>query len=155
MDAAPSVDGAAALLISARAHAASRPALAIESFVSALAPEGASDMAWEIGNHGFDIRSTFYQAGALEDIRYIEVKARARSGAIRLSSNEWKKARHFASKFWLYIITDAGTEAPQIHCLQNPAAKFEEGEDIYATGGLPDGCVHACQSERHRLGQIQ
>ena len=85
-------------------------------------------------NHGFDVRSTFYQAGALEDIRYIEVKARARSGAIRLSSNEWKKARHFEEKFWLYIVTDAGTDAPNLNRIQNPATKFEEEKDIFVTG---------------------
>lgn len=53
-------DGAAAVLISARKPAAHRPALAIDSFTSALAPEGAKDMAWEIGNHGFDIRLSTY-----------------------------------------------------------------------------------------------
>ncbi|MEE9368345.1 MAG: type III polyketide synthase [Pontiella sp.] len=53
-------DGAAGVLISARPPAAGRPALAIDSFVSALATEGADDMAWEIGDHGFDIRLSTY-----------------------------------------------------------------------------------------------
>ena len=53
-------DGAAGVLISARAPSAGRPALAIDSFVSALATEGADDMAWEIGDHGFDIRLSTY-----------------------------------------------------------------------------------------------
>lgn len=48
-------------------------------------------------NHGFDVRSTRYDSdGTFADIRYIEVKARAGSGAIRLSANEWKKARRFS-----------------------------------------------------------
>jgi len=86
-------------------------------------------------NHGFDIRSTLYaKDGSLDDVKYIEVKARARSGGIRLSSNEWKKARHFADKFWLYIVTDSGTKAPQLNCIKNPSDKFEEGEDIFAAG---------------------
>ena len=86
-------------------------------------------------NHGFDVRSTRYNPdGTFADVRYVEVKARARSGAIRLSSNEWKKARHFNDKFWLYIVTDAGTDAPQLHRIQNPAAHFRLGEDIFATG---------------------
>jgi hypothetical protein len=37
--------------------------------------------------------------GAFGDIRYIQVKARAQSGAIRLPANEWKKARHFDDEF--------------------------------------------------------
>lgn len=86
-------------------------------------------------NHGFDVRSSLYgEDGSLKDVRYIEVKARARSGAIRLSANEWKKARHFNESFWLYIVTDAGTETPSLHMIQNPAAKFEEEKDIFVTG---------------------
>ena len=61
-------------------------------------------------------------------------KARARSEAIRLSANEWKKARHFGDKFWLYIVTQAASDAPQLQRIQNPAAHFQLDEDIFATG---------------------
>ncbi|MDF7799367.1 type III polyketide synthase [Pontiellaceae bacterium B1224] len=53
-------DGAAAVIVSARKPSATRPALSLHSFSSALATEGASDMAWEIGDHGFDIRLSTY-----------------------------------------------------------------------------------------------
>jgi len=59
-------DGAAAVLVSARTPAADRPALTMESFASALAPEGESDMAWEVGNHGFDIRLSTYVPKIIE-----------------------------------------------------------------------------------------
>lgn len=59
-------DGAAAVLVSARKPAANRPSLTLESFTSALAPEGAGDMAWEIGNHGFDIRLSTYVPKIIE-----------------------------------------------------------------------------------------
>ena len=86
-------------------------------------------------NHGFDVRSTRYDdAGSYADIRYVEVKARARSGAIRLSANEWKKARHFGDKFWLYIATQAAADAPQLQRVRDPAAHFRMDEDIFATG---------------------
>ena len=86
-------------------------------------------------NVGFDVRSLRYAAdGSLADVRYIEVKARARTGAIRLTNNEWKHARKFGEHFWLYIVTDAGTDAPRLHRIQNPAAKFVMGEDVVATG---------------------
>lgn len=86
-------------------------------------------------NLGFDIRSTKYGAdGTFEDIKYIEVKARATEGAVRVSSNEWKKAKRFKDKFWLYIVTDAGSDCPQIKCIQNPAEELKLDEDIYATG---------------------
>jgi len=59
-------DGAAAVLVSARAPAPHRSALELGSFASALAPEGGDDMAWEIGNHGFDIRLSTYVPKIIE-----------------------------------------------------------------------------------------
>lgn len=86
-------------------------------------------------NHGFDVRSLEFDAeGAFSGIRYIEVKARAQSGAIRLSSNEWKKARRYGDDYWLYIVTQAGTAEPQLQRIQNPFVHFQMDEDIFATG---------------------
>ena len=53
-------DGAAAAVVSARAPAAGQPAFALHSFASFLAPEGAGDMAWTIGDRGFNIRLSAY-----------------------------------------------------------------------------------------------
>lgn len=53
-------DGAAGVIVSARKPAGNKPALALNTFTSALAPEGESEMAWEIGEHGFDIRLSTY-----------------------------------------------------------------------------------------------
>jgi hypothetical protein len=98
---------------------------------------------------GFDVRSTLYGADpstgrrgeplepsgqVFAAIRYIEVKARAHSGAIRLTANEWKKARQFGAQYWLYVVTQAGTDAPALQRIQNPAAVFQIDEDIFATG---------------------
>jgi SNF2 family DNA or RNA helicase len=86
-------------------------------------------------NLGFDIRSTKYRDdGTFEDIRYIEVKARAQDGSIRVSANEWKKAKRFQNKFWLYVVTFAGTDNPKLERYRNPEKTFKIDEDIYATG---------------------
>ena len=86
-------------------------------------------------NLGFDIRSTKYsEEGTFGDIRYIEAKARALDGAIRLTANEWKKAKRFKEKYWLYVVTFAGTSAPNLERFQNPTEEFTIDEDIYATG---------------------
>lgn len=86
-------------------------------------------------NHGFDIRATLYgEDGSFADIRYIEVKARAQSGEVRISANEWKKARHFGEKYWLYIVTQSNSASPELHRIQNPAMEFREGESIFVTG---------------------
>jgi len=53
-------DGAAAALVSSRTPPANRPALRLDSFSSALLPAGETDMAWEIGDHGFNIVLSSY-----------------------------------------------------------------------------------------------
>jgi predicted naringenin-chalcone synthase len=53
-------DGAGAALVSARSPAEDQPALALDGFMSALAPEGKGDMAWEIGDHGFNLVLSSY-----------------------------------------------------------------------------------------------
>lgn len=48
-------DGVAACLVSARPPLSGTPQALLQSFSSAILPEGADDMAWRIGDHGFDI----------------------------------------------------------------------------------------------------
>lgn len=55
------------------------------------------------------------------------------------ASNEPKKGRHFGEKFWLYVVTEAGTDGPEPHRIRDPAAHFREGEDIFATGFIVHG----------------
>jgi len=59
-------DGAAAALVSARPPAADRHALALNGFMSAMAPEGRGDMAWEIGDLGFNLRLSSYVPDVIE-----------------------------------------------------------------------------------------
>ena len=53
-------DGAAAALVSAQPPADDRPVLALDGFMSALAPEGHGEMAWEIGDRGFNLVLSSY-----------------------------------------------------------------------------------------------
>ncbi len=53
-------DGAAAALVSARPPAPDRPHFRIGGFASALLPSGEEAMAWDIGDHGFDIVLSSY-----------------------------------------------------------------------------------------------
>ncbi|MEJ1086761.1 type III polyketide synthase [Microbacterium sp. Mu-80] len=48
-------DGAAAGLVTARPHPAGAPALVLEGFHTALATDGERDMAWTIGDEGFEM----------------------------------------------------------------------------------------------------
>ncbi|MCS7216041.1 MAG: DUF3883 domain-containing protein, partial [Thermodesulfovibrio sp.] len=76
-------------------------------------------------NLGFDIRSK-----AEGEIRYIEVKARAMTGDIALTTNEWFKAKRFKEQYWLYIIENAGTSNPTLYLIQNPAESLQVTEKI-------------------------
>lgn len=48
-------DGAAAALVTARDLPAAGPVLRLDGFHTAIAPEGEKDMAWTIGDHGFEM----------------------------------------------------------------------------------------------------
>jgi len=53
-------DGAAAVVVSGRSPAGDEPVLGLDGFFSAMAPEGKSEMAWEIGNRGFNLVLSSY-----------------------------------------------------------------------------------------------
>lgn len=53
-------DGAAAALVSARQPVGDQPVLALDGFMSAMAPEGQGEMAWEIGDRGFNLVLSSY-----------------------------------------------------------------------------------------------
>jgi len=71
-------------------------------------------------NLGYDIRSTSPSG----EIRYIEVKARAKSGAIVLTPNEWLMAQRLGDEYWLYVVENAAT-SPELHTIQNPTTKLQ------------------------------
>jgi superfamily II DNA or RNA helicase len=76
-------------------------------------------------NIGYDIRST----SPLGEVRYIEVKARATTGAIVLTPNEWLMAQRLGNEYWLYLVENAATQ-PQLCIIQNPAAKLQPEEVV-------------------------
>ena len=87
-------------------------------------PEDVSDQ-----NLGFDIRSKDPEAGT---IRYIEVKARADTGPVSLTLNEWFKANRFKDDYYLYAVMEISTGNPELYIIQNPAEnlKAEEVVDV-------------------------
>nr|MBC8384114.1 DUF3883 domain-containing protein [Candidatus Cloacimonadota bacterium] len=75
-------------------------------------------------NLGFDIRSS-RQIGDEKIVeRYIEVKARAKTGDISLTQNEMFKAHRFQDKYFLYVVSNASTK-PELMIVQNPAEILE------------------------------
>ena len=76
-------------------------------------------------NLGFDIRSI----GQDGSVRYIEVKARAGTGDVALTSNEWFKAKRFKDDYYLYAVLNASSN-PELFIIQNPAEKLIAQEKI-------------------------
>jgi SNF2 family DNA or RNA helicase len=75
-------------------------------------------------NLGFDIRSN-----GENEVRYIEVKARAGEGEVALTFNEWLKAKRFTNKYYLYIVANATTN-PVLYIIQNPAENLKPQEKV-------------------------
>ncbi len=67
-------------------------------------------------NLGYDIRSIMEG-----ETRYIEVKARATTGPVVLTPNEWLMAQRLGEEYWLYVVENAAGE-PVLYTLRNPAA---------------------------------
>lgn len=76
-------------------------------------------------NLGYDIRSK----DAKENYRYIEVKARAKEGAIALTPNEWLMAQRLRDDYWLYVVVNAAAN-PELYVIQNPAAHLKPEEEV-------------------------
>ena len=58
-------------------------------------------------------------------VRYIEVKARAKTGAVALTQNEWFKAQRLNEDYYLYAIMNAAFSEPILYTVVNPAANLE------------------------------
>ncbi|WP_353684850.1 helicase-related protein [Thermodesulfovibrio sp. 3907-1M] len=75
-------------------------------------------------NLGFDIRSK-----GKDEVRYIEVKARAEEGEIALTPNEWFKAKRFKDQYYLYVVANALTN-PTLYIIRNPAETLKIQEKV-------------------------
>ncbi len=76
---------------------------------------------------GFDIRSLgpADPATGRRAVRRIEVKGRARGQPVRMTTNEWLKARQLGETYWLYVVWDPLAPRAQPVCVQDPARALE------------------------------
>ena len=87
--------------------------------------EGRTPEDVSLENLGFDIRSTDNDG----NIRYIEVKARAKTNSVALTQNEWFKAKRFKDDYYLYAVMNASTK-PDLYIIPNPAENLETEEKV-------------------------
>jgi superfamily II DNA or RNA helicase len=67
-------------------------------------------------NPGFDLLAV-YESG---ERRAIEVKGRAGTGDVEVSSNEWARAANLRGGYWLYAVYDCATPAPRLSRVRDP-----------------------------------
>lgn len=117
-------DGLAAALISAKPPAPGQRGLEMRHFASNLAPEGAKDMAWDIGDRGFEIVLSKYVSRILgAGIRNIVEYAFAGSGSLPDEIRKW--AIHPGGRAILdKIESSLGLRPNQIEASRNTLAKF-------------------------------
>jgi superfamily II DNA or RNA helicase len=96
-------------------------------------------------NLGYDIRSTAHGA-----VRYIEVKARSRTGVVALTPNEWLMAHRLGDEYWLYIVENAASE-PNLHRVQNPSEKFRADEILEIVRYVVSDWKQAAETEPEKL----
>jgi hypothetical protein len=63
-------------------------------------------------------------------------------GNIYISANEWAAAANRRGEYWLYVVFDCATAAPQLVAVQDPFAKLVEkasGFDLNANDILAAG----------------
>ena len=71
-------------------------------------------------NPGFDLFSCWPDSTEMA----IEVKGRAQSGDIDISSNEWSAACNLRERFWLYVVFDCATANPRLVRIVDPWGKI-------------------------------
>ncbi len=54
------------------------------------------------------------------EVRFIEVKGRARVGEIALTANEYKTAQRLEGDYWLYVVFNCAS-MPELSTIQDPA----------------------------------
>ena len=77
----------------------------------------------EAENRGFDLISRKphpHDPKTFVEVRFIEVKGRARVGEVALSANEYKTARRLGADYWLYVVYNCA-EDPELHVIHRPA----------------------------------
>jgi superfamily II DNA or RNA helicase len=97
--------------------------IAVQAAIDFEKSQGRVAESVEAQNRGFDLISRKphpEDPATAIDVRFIEVKGRATSGEIALTTNEYKTAERLKHEFWLYAVYNCGT-TPELHAIRNPA----------------------------------
>jgi acid stress-induced BolA-like protein IbaG/YrbA len=97
--------------------------IAVQAAIAYEKSQGRQAESVEAQNRGFDLISRKphpEDPATAIDVRFIEVKGRALSGEIALTTNEFKTAERLKQDYWLYAVYNCSTQ-PELHAIRNPA----------------------------------
>ncbi len=97
--------------------------IAVRSVIEYEEARGWKVQSVEDENRGFDLISRKPHPEDPEtaiEVRFIEVKGRARVAEVALSTNEYKTAERLKKDYWLYVVFNCASK-PEIHIIQDPA----------------------------------
>ena len=98
--------------------------IAVEAAIRHEEAEGRVVESVEADNRGFDLISRKphpEDPKTAIDVRFIEVKGRAHTGEIALTSNEYRTARRLGRDYFLYVVLQCATPEPSLNILRDPA----------------------------------
>lgn len=90
--------------------------IALQAVVAHKEAEGRMVESVEADNRGFDLISRRPHPDDPKtaiDMRFIEVKSRAHTGEIALTSNEYRTAQRLGNDYWLYVVFHCATPDPR------------------------------------------
>jgi hypothetical protein len=97
--------------------------IAVEFAIHHEEAEGRVVESVEADNRGFDLISRKLHPEDPKtaiDVRFIEVKGRANTGEIALTSNEYMTAQRLGCDYYLYIVFQCATPTPSLKILRDP-----------------------------------
>jgi len=96
--------------------------IAVQAVVAYEEARGWQVQSVEQENRGFDMISRKPHPEDPQtaiEVRFIEVKGRARVDEVALTTNEYKTAERLKQDYWLYVVFNCATQ-PEVHVIQDP-----------------------------------
>jgi hypothetical protein len=97
--------------------------IAITTVIAYEEARGWKVQSVEQENRGFDLisrRPHPEDPKTAIEVRFIEVKGRAKVGEIALTTNEYKTSERLKKDYWLYVVYNCASK-PEVHPLQDPS----------------------------------
>jgi Protein NO VEIN, C-terminal len=97
--------------------------IAVDAVIAHEHARGWEVTSVESENRGFDLisrRPHPEDPQTAIEVRFIEVKGRAKVGDVALTTNEYKTAQRLRQDFWLYVVFNCGS-TPEIKIVRDPA----------------------------------